>query len=197
MKRLYYLLLVVMGWLQGVPAIGQRHIKGQLAVSPYLGLVDNIPALAHLKANGNGYAVGLNLIRYTKHETFWQIGYQYDVKYYEAVGNTLSTDRHTVNFDYSVTTLHDHRRRFYVSPMVGFHGGFERINGNNPDLPQGRILNQPSGLIGLQSGLDSEWFITERTALSVGIEERYLPYSTVSIFRTYGRIGVRFSFFPN
>lgn len=178
-------------------AHAQRHIKGQLALTPYVGIVDNFPSFKSFKADQQGYNFGLDLVRYTRNENYWKIAYQYDVKYYAGLGTILSTDRHSVSFDYALTTLHDHRRTFYIAPLVGGIIGFERVNGNNLDLADGRILNQPSGLLGLQTGLEAEIYFSERTALTLAIQERYLPYSNLSQFRTYGNLGLRFSFFKN
>nr|WP_281257950.1 conjugal transfer protein TraO [Spirosoma oryzae] len=79
--------------------------------------------------------------------------------------------------------------------MVGV--GLERINQNQPELAEGTILTQPAALASMQLGLEGELFLTERTALFVGLHERWLPSSNLTQFRTYGLVGMRFSFFKN
>lgn len=195
--RLSLLVLALWG---SIPAIceAQRHIKGQRALMPYIGVVDNLHQFNQpVRSARQGYVFGLDMTRYTVDEKYWKIGYQYDVKYYQSAGATLSTDRHTVSFEYALASFHDHRRRFYVSPLLGVHGGFERVNRNRLELDQGRILNQPTGLIGLQAGVEGEYFVGEHLALVGAVQERYLPYSHVTRFRTYGTLGLRYSFFTN
>ena len=98
---------------------------------------------------------------------------------------------------YAFGTLHDHRRRFYLAPMGGVVAGYERVNQNQFDLPAGRILSQSSGVAGLTAGLEGEFFLTERVALVLAVDEKLLFYSNVSRFRTSGTLGLRFSFFKN
>jgi len=194
------LVLMVLVFGGGIPVVcqAQRHIKGQRALMPYAGVVDNLHQFNQpLRSARQGYVFGLDLTRYTIDEKYWKVGYQYDVKYYQSLGAILSTDRHTISFDYALASFHDHRRRFYIAPLLGAHAGFERVNRNRLELDQGRILNQPTGLIGLQAGVEGEYFLSEHLALVGAVQERYLPYSHVTQFRTYGTLGLRYSFFNN
>lgn len=193
MKTIYLLPVLLLGVV--FQSYAQRHLKGQMALTPYVGLVDNVPVPGNLKANGQGYLLGLDLVGYNSRETYWKLAYQFDVKYYDGLDSKLTTSRHTVGFDYAVGALRNRRRSLYLLPLVGGFLGLERINGNQTELPAGRILNRPVGLFGVQAGLEGEWFIGEQTALVLAMQQRYLPYSTVAQFHTYGSMGIRFSFF--
>ncbi|PRY27824.1 hypothetical protein CLV58_13142 [Spirosoma oryzae] len=72
--------LIMLALLAGNPILAQRHIKGQLALTPYAGVVDQWPSLTHLKGDQRGYVAGLDLCRYTETETYWKVSYQYDIK---------------------------------------------------------------------------------------------------------------------
>lgn len=188
--------LLLMGLFVAPPCPAQRHIKGQFALTPYTGVMDNLHQFNQpFRSARQGYVFGLDLTRYTTGERYWKVGYQYDVKYYQSLGTILSTDRHSISFDYALTTFHDHRRRFYIAPLIGAHAGFERVNRNRLELEQGRILNQPTGLIGLQAAVEGEYFLWEHISLIGAVQQRYLPYSQVTRFRTQGTVGIRYSFF--
>jgi len=191
LHQLFFISLLVFSFHQAFP---QRHIKGQLALTPYVGVVDKFPAIP-LTGGGQGYVGGIDLVRYTKTETYWKIAYQYDRKYYQFFDNHLMTERHLLSFDWTPVTFHDLRRNYYIMPLIGANVGLEMVNRNNLELAQGTILNHSTGTVGLQAGLESEVYILERTALFLSVSERWLPYSEVGSFRTYGALGVRFSFF--
>ena len=177
-------------------AFSQRHIKGQLALTPYVGIVDKFPGKP-LNGDGQGYVGGIDLVRYTKTETYWKVAYQYDRKFYQFFDDRLMTERHLLSFDWAPVTFHDLRRNYYIMPLIGANVGVETVNRNNLELAQGTILNRSTGTMGLQTGLESEVYFLERTALFLSVSERWLPYSDVGNFRTYGTIGVRFSFFKH
>lgn len=174
----------------------QRHIKGQLALTPYVGVVDKFPAKP-FTGDGQGYVGGIDLVRYTKTENYWKVGIQYDRKYYQFFDDRLMTERYLVAFDWAPVSFHNLRRDYYIMPLIGANVGVETVNRNNLELAQGTILNRSTGTMGLQAGLESEVYLLERTALFLAVSERWLPYSDVGTFRTYGTIGVRFSFFKH
>lgn len=178
------------------PLMAQRHIKGQLALTPMVGFMDRMPTSLG-KAPGQGVAAGLDLTRYTIRETYWKVSYLYDVKYYANFGRYLTSSRHQIGFDWAPLTLRDHRRHFYVAPLIGASVGYELVNKNDVDLAEGVILNRPGGLAGIQVGIEGEYFIGEQLALVGSFQQRYLPFSDVSVFRSYGMVGLRFSFFHN
>ena len=194
MRNLWFMVMASL-LLFHVSALAQRHINGQWGVTPQLGIMDRLPTTAHLSTAGQGTVIGLDLLRYGKQERYWKVAYQYDRKYYGVLGQTLSTDRHTLAFSYAPIRFTDVRRRFYLMPLMGVYGGVERINRNVLDLPEGRLLNRPTGLAGLQAAGEAEAYITSQTALFVTLQTRYLPFSTLSQFRTAGLVGVRFTFF--
>lgn len=194
MRHLCIFVVTVLTVVIPRPALAQRHIKGQWGITPVAGVMDRLP-LGSLRAPGQGVAAGLDLLRYGKKERYWKVGYLYDRKYYDALGQTLSTDRHTLVFSVAPFQLANKSRSFYLVPVVGVYGGFERINRNVRDLPEGRLLNVPTGLAGVQAGLEGEFYLTSQTALYASWQTRYLPFSTLSQFRTFGLLGVRFTFF--
>jgi len=187
---------LVLALLAAVPARAQRHIKGQLALTPVVGILDRVPTSLG-KANGQGLAAGLDLTRYTHKETYWKVSYLYDQKYYANFGRFLTSSRHQLSFDWAPLTLHDHRRHVYIAPIIGASVGYELVNNNEETLPEGTIRNAPSVTGGIQAGIEGEYYVAERIALVATFQTRYLPPSDVSVFRSYGLIGIRFSFFRN
>jgi len=187
---------LVLALLAAVPSWAQRHIKGQLALTPVVGIMDRLPTSLG-KADGQGLAAGLDLTRYTIKETYWKVSYLYDVKYYANFGRYLTTSRHQLAFDWAPLTLHDQRRRFYIAPLIGASIGYELVNKNEVFLAEGTILNSPSVSAGIQAGIEGELYLAEQLALTASFQQRYLPVSEVSVFRSYGLIGLRFSFFRN
>lgn len=186
-------LVVLLILSTGFPLLAQRHIKGQMAFSPHVGLVDNKTSLA----------LGLEVVSYRSSERYFKIGYLYDLKYYpyaegdklNTVSTRLSADQHTLSFDYAPFPLYDLSRRFYLNPTAGLHAGFERVNEGRRDLASGRITNSSTALIGAQIGVDAEVFFTDKTALVLYFQQRYLPYSNVAQFHTHAGVGLRFTFF--
>lgn len=187
---------LVFALLAPKPAVAQRHIKGQLAITPLIGIMDRLPTTLK-RADGQGLAVGLDFTRYTLKETYWKVSYLYDQKFYADFGRFLTTSRHQLSFDWAPLTLHDHRRHFYIAPLIGASVGYELVNKNEVYLPEGTILNNPSVVAGIQAGIEGEYYVAEKLAVVASFQERYLPISNVSVFRSYGLVGLRFSFFHN
>lgn len=194
MRHLFFFVVTVL--IVGIsrPACAQRHIKGQWGITPFVGVMDRLPT-GSLRVPGQGFAAGLDLLRYGQKERYWKVGYLYDRKYYDAMGQTLSSDRHSLVLSVAPYQLTNKNRSFYLVPIVGVYGGFERINRNVRELPEGRLLNAPTGLAGVQAGAEGEFYVTDQTALYASWQTRYLPFSSLSQFRTFGLLGVRFTFF--
>ncbi|WP_338877293.1 conjugal transfer protein TraO (plasmid) [Spirosoma sp. SC4-14] len=174
----------------------QRHIKGQNAVSFTAGVVDNFPKFSTPHAPGRGYAGSIDYIWYRKNERYWKTSFNYIRKYYDALtAKKPVVEQYWLAIDYVPRGIYTTRRWLYVAPTAGLYVGYEAVNRNQLDLPEGIIQNQSTASIGPQAGLEGEAYVSPSLALIVGITERFIPFSEVSQFRTTGYIGIRFCFF--
>ena len=173
---------------------GQRHRKGQYGFSLQAGIVDRIPQSNTWRADQQGLLVRADWVRYTRPEHYWKVGYQYDRKYYQVSGTSLFSERHTLGFDYAPVSLHDYRRRFYLSPLLGVFTGFELVNQDRRDLPIGLIGSQSQFTFGGNAGLEAEVFLAEQLSLLAGFTERWYAASELNRLHTQAQVGLRFTF---
>ena len=174
---------------------GQRHRKGQYSFSVLGGIMDRIPRGGPLKANQQGYLGRAEFVRYTEAEHYWKAAYQYDRKYYRPDGATLVSARHTVGVDFAPVSLHDYRRTFYLSPVIGLFTGLEIINQNQRDLAIGLIGAQSRFTFGANVGLEGEVFLTDRLSLIGGLTERWYAVTDLSRLHSQAQVGLRFTFY--
>lgn len=187
---------LLLGALLTGQSYAQRHIDGQSAISFAVGLVDNLPRIATPHAPGTGYMGSVDYVWYKKNERYWKASFSYVRKYYQA--QTLVKpllEQYWLAVDYVPSLFHTTRRSVYVAPTLGLYLGYESVNRNQANLPEGVIQNKSTAAIGPQLGLEAEFYTGPSLALIGGITERYIPFSEVSQFRTTGYIGIRYCFF--
>jgi|GEM_PF-2535951 len=198
----------------------QRHLKGQHAFGLSVGLVDQIPSMKAwrpnaARADNQGYLIRADFTRYTASEHYWMIGFQADRKFYRpqpgeapaglppmgglpvATGDRkpLVSDRYTVSFSYSPVSLHNYRRSFYISPLIGVLAGLEIINNDNRQVEQGYLTARSRGVLGALAGLEAEVFLTEQLALVGQVSERFYLLTDLSKLHSQGSIGLRYTLF--
>ena len=177
-------------------AYAQRHINGQTGVSLNVGVVDNLPKLSAPQAPGSGYMGSVDYVWYKKNERYWKASFSYVRKYYEAQSTVKPLVEHYwLAMDYVPSLFRATRRSVYVAPTLGLYVGYESVNRNQANVPEGIIQNKSTAAIGPQIGLETEVYTGPSVAVIGGITERYIPFSEVSKFRTIGYIGVRYCFF--
>ncbi len=189
----------------------QRHLKGQHAFGLSVGLVDQIPSITNAaRADNQGYVIRADFTRYTASEHYWMIGFQADRKFYRppaglppisglplATGERkpLVSDRYTVSFSYSPVSLHNYRRSFYISPLIGVLAGLEIINNDKRQVEQGYLVARSRGTLGALAGLEAEVFLTEQLALVGQVSERFYLLTDLSKLHSQGSIGLRYTLF--
>ena len=193
----------------------QRHLKGQHAFGLSVGLVDQIPSITAWRADNQGYLIRADFTRYTASEHYWMIGFQADRKFYRpqpgeapaglppisglplATGESkpLVSDRYTVSFSYSPVSLHNYRRSFYISPLIGVLAGLEIINNDKRQVEQGYLVARSRGALGALAGLEAEVFLTEQLALVGQVSERFYLLTDLSKLHSQGSIGLRYLLF--
>ena len=174
-------------------SFGQRHRKGQYAFSLQGGIMDRFPRGINLRADQQGSLVRTDFVRYTRSEHYWKIGYQYDRKFYQPLGVQVISERHTLGIDYAPISLHNYRRTFYISPVLGIFTGLEIVNQDRHDLPIGFIGAQSHFTFGGNIGLEAEVFLTDRISLIGGITERWYAVSDLNRLHTQAQLGLRFT----
>ena len=192
--RFFFIVQVMVFTLVSHHSFSQRHRKGQYALSLQGGIMDRLPSGINLRADQQGSVVRTEFVRYTRPEHYWKVGYQYDRKYYQPPGVQVISERHTVGCDYAPVSIHDYRRTFYVSPVLGLFTGLEIVNQDQRDLSIGLIGAQSHFTFGGNIGLEAEVFLTNRTSLIGGITERWYAVSDLNRLHTQAQVGLRFTF---
>jgi hypothetical protein len=182
----------------------QRHLKGQHALGLSVGLVDQIPSMKAFRADNQGYLIRADFTRYTVSEHYWMISLQADRKFYHppvvgpvvvGMSDPLLSDRYTVSFSYNPVSLHNYRRSFYISPLIGALGGLEIINNDNQQVEQGLLTARSQGTLGILTGLEAEVFLTEQLSLVGNVSERFYLLTDLSKLHSQGSVGLRYSLF--
>ena len=191
-------------WAGTTLSYGQRHLKGEHALSLQVGILDQIPSLKNWWADNQGYLTRLDFTRYTAREHYWSLGLQFDRKYYRPAGlspagvdlpRPLISERYTVHFSYSPASLHNYRRSYYISPVIGGLAGLELINRDQRAIPEGYLTAGSRATLGALVGLEAEVFVVNQLSLVGSLSERFYVLTDLNKLHSQGSIGLRYTIF--
>lgn len=197
MKNSIYLsVLTGLALLLGHSVNAQRHMRKEMALSIYGGrTINKDDFFENKKFASKPLVLGMDWVKYYSSESYLKIGLDYSNKPY----TNRRVESYLTSVDYAFNFLESRRRWFYLSPVIGIFGGYEkgqlppdsaRIANNIPF----RLKERP--IVGAQAGLESELYFSNSSCVILGVKMRYSPFAVDDkMFHPTAYVGLRFGFF--
>ena len=189
MKRISIILLVVLCLFSQAQA--QRYLPGQKGLQFTAGTVNGF----NLNPQSTGFAchAGVAFSNYTKHGNRWVFGGEYLEKQYPYRDLSLPQSQFTAEGGYYLKFLSDGSKTIFFSLGASVLLGYETVNWNKKQLPDGATLQNKDGfLYGGALTLETEIYLSDWLVLLVNVRERLLGGSSVGLFNTQPGIGLKF-----
>jgi hypothetical protein len=179
-----YFLFVIMMLCFAVPELpAQRYLPGHRGMQLTAGTV-----------NGFGdFHSGIAFSQYTKSADRWVFGVEYLEKRHPYRDTSIPQSQFTIDAGYYLKFLSDWRKTFFVSIGGSAMTGYETVNWNKKQLPDGAtVQNGDAFLYGGALTLETEIYLTDRLVLLANVRERLLFGSSVGKLNTQLGLGVKF-----
>lgn len=130
---------------------------------------------------------------YTKYANRWVVGAEYLQKSYGYRDMQIPRTQFTLDGGYFLKFLSDPSKTFFLSIGGSALAGYETVNWDDKQLPDGSLLTTKDAFIyGGAVTLELESYITDRIVLLATVRERCLWGSKVGLFSTQFGLGVKF-----
>ena len=191
MKKVIFLLSMVMCFVLTDMAHAQRCLPGMRGIRITGGMVDGIPTSD--KRNELGYYFGLSLDTYTKNCNRWVFGAEYLQKYQPYKSIRIPTSQFTAEGGYYYTFLSDANKMFLLSLGGSALAGYETNNWREKLLYDGSTLRSGDNFIyGGAVSLELETYLSNRIVLLLNARERCLWGSDSGRFYFQFGAGIKF-----
>jgi len=189
MKRNRIILLVALCLFGQAQA--QRYLPGQKGLQFTAGTVNGF----NLNRQSLDFAfhAGTAFSSYTKSTNRWVFGGEYLEKRYPYKDFSLPQTQFTVEVGYYLQFLSDGSKTFFFSLGASVMAGYETVNWDKKQLPDGATLQNNDGfLYGGALTLEMEVYLSDWLVLLVNVRERLLGGSSVGLFNTQPGLGLKF-----
>ena len=194
MKRLYFILTIVLCLVFTDQVHAQRSLPGMRGIQLTGGMVDGI--YSSKNDNEAGYYFGVAMATYAKNGNKWVFGAEYLERYYPYREKRLPIAQFTAEGGYYYNFLTDRSRTVFFSLGGSALAGYETSNWGEKTLYDGSTLQHKDAFIyGGAITLEIETYLTDRVVLLVTGRERILWGNSTGHF--HGQVGVGFKFIIN
>ncbi len=191
MKRLLFILTLVLCFAFSGGALAQRQLPGMRGIQVTGGMVDGF----HSKDNRNelGYYFGLSMAIYAKSGNKWVFGAEFLNKYYPYNEDRIPVNQFTAEGGYYLNFLSDNSKTVLFSLGASALAGYETSNWGEKTLFDGSTLrNEDAFIYGGAITLEMETYLSDRIVLLLTARERVLWGNSTGRFHTQFGLGVRF-----
>lgn len=191
MKKVIFIISMVMCFVLTDKALAQRCLPGMQGIRFTVGMVDGF----HSSANRNelGYHFGLSLDTYTKNCNRWVFGAEYLQKYHPYKDIRIPTSQFTAEGGYYYTFLSDANKTFLLSVGGSALAGYETNNWGEKLLFDGSTLqSEEAFLYGGAVSLELESYLSNRVVLLLNARERCLWGTQTGRFHFEFGAGLKF-----
>lgn len=194
MKRLYFILTIVLCLVFTDQVHAQRSLPGMRGIQLTGGMVDGI--YSSKNDNEAGYYFGVAIATYAKNGNKWVFGAEYLERYYPYREKRLPIAQFTAEGGYYYNFLTDPSKTVFLSLGGSALAGYETSNWGEKTLYDGSTLQHKDAFIyGGAITLEIETYLTDQVVLLITGRERILWGNSTGHF--HGQVGVGIKFIIN
>ena len=194
MKRLYFILTIVLCLVFTDQVHAQRSLPGMRGIQLTGGMVDGI--YSSKNDNEAGYYFGVAIATYAKNGNKWVFGAEYLERYYPYREKRLPIAQFTAEGGYYYNFLTDPSKTVFLSLGGSALAGYETSNWGEKTLYDGSTLQHKDAFIyGGAITLEIETYLTDQVVLLITGRERILWGNATGHF--HGQVGVGIKFIIN
>jgi hypothetical protein len=169
--------------LCALPAAGQRYLAGMRGVQAMGGLIER----------GSGYYLHGGYSWYTREKNRWAGGAEYLQRSYGWEAGSIPLAQLTAEFGYYKLLLSDAGKSFFAAAGISALTGYEAVNWNEKQLPDGAVIASGSGwLYGAAAALEIEYYLDDRYIFLATVKQRMSGGSSVGMFHTQLGVGIKY-----